>query len=298
MKKRMITLTLVLMMCLSFAAMTASADSGGPGGSFETAIRITPTKHDEEEVYTNAAFAEKDQAFYFVFTAGSTGKHYLFAQGRAKIELYDSSQNHIERTVTYADLEENATYYLKVTSTALDFESNRDFGVSVVDETEAPESTALGAGWSMLLVLVVFGGYFIAINFPYKRYLLRKYEFNVLGFPFKLSMILVIVSTIVVTIAGTLEEWFFILAPLSLAPGFIMLTLSLIKKTREPKIIIINSVLMAGFYVMVGIAAMAAAWVAMLLIGAMLLFGALGARGKKRVTIRDGDGNYIGTRDE
>jgi hypothetical protein len=98
---------------------------------------------------------------------------------------------------------------------------------------------------------VIFIGYGIIMWFPYKRFMVKKYEFNPLGWPLYISMGLVMVYMVAMMALGFEAMW---PIPLLMIPGFAIMTVNLLKKTKEPLIIIINTVLMLLLYALMVIA--------------------------------------------
>ena len=274
MKKTIIALILALVICAPFTLPVFAAD----GSSFETAIRLTPQPGDERrsplEGYVPVAFTFErfDQNVYFVFTTANASHYVLhWSSGALRFDIYDSGRNLVHEDSGGLEAGARETYYVRVSFRGQERSFNRDAPINV--EIGVLEYTPEWRmpGWILISVLVV---YLVGLVF-YRRYMLKNYDFN----PLEIMPLLVSMGTAMVWMAAVLflgftgEPWALFLA---MSPGFIMITLKLLSKTREPKIIAINTALMLGFYMIMAFVMVFVFLFVMLAAAAIVMFGAVG----------------------
>jgi hypothetical protein len=283
MKKLCLTLALFCLLAPILALPVLAA----AGDSFETAIPLIPLVLDVEQwqkdeydrVYTTFTFTEPGQSVYFVITTESGGRYSTNMTGlNYSREIYDSDFNIVKSDTRLNLNDANSNYFIKITSNMREhrFEPH-EIGIQVIDLT-SDQTIALSAWWALFAAV----GFFIVINFPYKRYILNKYGFNPMGKPLKYSMIAVAVFA-AVGATGVFGEINIIpIIVLMMLPGFAIMTIQCIKQCKSPLIIAVNTVLMGGFYAMMAIVAMTLAWLALGLIAILLMLAALGSRRRKK----------------
>ena len=256
--KKIFTLVIALVVFVILALPVLAAD----GSSFENAIRLTPQPGDERgtplDGYVPVTFTieEFEQSVYFVFSAASSGSHLMNWNGTLRFDIYDSKQNLLyENNSSYFEAKSGETYYIRAYYSAFgvnerQFNQNApytmDFGiVEYTPETKAPGHPAVWIG-SFIVFLIV-------VAFPYRRYMLRTYEFDPIERkPFLISFVLAMVYMGFMWFVGGMPMWPLVAA---MAPAFIITSLKLLSKTREPKVLLINTALMLGFYSMMGFVA-------------------------------------------
>jgi hypothetical protein len=274
MKKAIFVLTIVMVMCGLFTlpAFADDDDNSTPvlaaeGSSFENAIRLTLQPGDErgspleDFKYTEFTLDYFEQSVYFVFTPDKTDTLQYEWTGQISFHLYDDRFNPI---LGDNEVQRGNTYYLRVEFRGNEAAFNRDAPInaeiSVILYT--PERQ-LGAPW---MWITLFLGFLFVVAFPYRRYMLKKYEFDPIEKkPLFISFGLVVVYSLLMWFAGLGAMWPLMLAML---PSIVITTLKLIKITKDPKILAINTVLMLGFY---GMMAFIAVMVFFLLV--MIAFG-------------------------
>jgi hypothetical protein len=252
MKKSMITLAMILVMCSLLALPALAAD----GSSFETAIRIPLQPGDErgsalDENYTKTpfTFTSFDQSVYFVFTPDTTDAIRFDWTGQLRFHLYDDRLNPID--LGDDEVQRGNTYYLRVEFRGNEATFNRDAPINAeigvilyTPEWQAP----------LWLVLGLFGGFLFVVLFPYRRHMIKNYELNPVELkPLLYSMGLSMVYMAVMMFASLNAMWPIFLC---MAPGVVIPTLKLLKVTKKPKILAIHIVLMLGFYGLMGLVAM------------------------------------------
>ena len=320
MKRTISILILTLFMCSTFAlTIFAAANTVEISGKFEAAKPIIRTSYDdyrndkgEYEIHT---FDSYDHVHYFTFTTDEGGEFSIGGHGNLfktygigscyTTAIFDSSFNEVEKKNGRVwELEENSTYYIAVSFFNDENSFNRHssahdcgFGILLVDETAREDGWAIEFGsWQSLIVIAIPIVFIIIIFFPYKKYMLGKYEFNPVGLPFKITMGLMALNAsfgFLLTELGVgverfgemwnLLPWFFAIL---IIPGFIAMTIKLISKTRNLVIIIMNTILMGAFYFLMAYVTLTLVWVIITIVLIMIILGA----GGLAMTMKSGGG--------
>ncbi|MCL2627112.1 MAG: hypothetical protein FWD44_00230 [Oscillospiraceae bacterium] len=267
MKKLAVTIVLALILCVSFAL---PAFSSGDGSSFDTAIPLNVfgnAKRDQsmdDFGPVTGTFADREQFIYYTFTTSGEGYYTIRRDAQsAAIKVYDSNRNEIHdaagSSTINIELKANSKYYFTITSVAtensFERENYRTFRLAVGDISGDAEKWSVGGIWSFIIFFGIPLGFAAVVFFPYRKYMIRTYEFNPIGKSFLFSMGLVIVCFLLHFFKlGDIfmKPWFIGIVML---PGFLIMTLSLLKKTRNMVVILINTGLMAIFYIIMAVAA-------------------------------------------
>jgi len=264
---------------LAVCALLATPAFAAAGDSFQTAIRLTPQPGDErgspieDFKYTDVTIEEFEQSVYFVFTAANSNNHMVYWKGSLRFDIYDGKQNLIHENINTVRFETKAgdTYYVRVTYGSGQGSFNRDAPINAEIGILAftPETQLLPP----FVWIALFLGFLVVVAFPYRRYMLRKYDFDPIERkPFLFSFAL---ATVYMAL-----EWFMQWGPMwplvaAMAPAFIITSLKLLSITREPKILAVNTALMLGFYSMMGFIAGLFFLVVVIIMIAFVVFGGM-----------------------
>ena len=271
--KKLIQLIMAFIFAFALVVPMFVSASAAMGDSFETAIEITPVPtltgpelikplHKyKKDLYTYASFTDPKGHIYFAFTADGDTCYLPGVRGGSKrgtfiASIYDSDYNYFGGT----DFIAGEKYYVEVYRAWDAKDTDLDFGVIVVDRGEFTTMQVVAETY-----LPVFGVallYVLLVIFVYSNIIKKRYDYNVLSGGLILTIGLILGNLLfnelndaisIVDIDWNMDLWFFLAL---MIPGFIMMTIGLIKETKNPLVIIINSIVMGAFFVLLGLAAM------------------------------------------
>jgi len=273
MKKIILTLTLLLIICASFPlAVSASGD----GSSFDTAIQLPPLDTRTNSEYTNAGFDRPGQAVYFTFTSNESGYYEVYSRGSITFDVFDAERELVSegsKGGRRAQLSWPGSMngYIRVMPAGDDY--NINFRIMIVDGAYgAIDAGALWEAvtqyWWVLVLILLYVAFFA---FFYRSYLQERYGFDPLGGVFKLSLVLS-VAVLILGFMGIIMYSVHTYMILIAAAAVVITSIMLFVKSKSIISLIIYAILMSGFYAAFILVAVLAAIIAFFIAGLWFFF--------------------------